>query len=357
MKTLKKFNSKITWVLFLSGILTTSSLQANSAGQFTRYGLGAKAAGYGNAYTAVVDDASAVYWNPAGLANINGDRKAGKSIDKEAGDVFENSDFDDLLKEAGEKVTATSAPEKKKTDSSLKPYRFEMQWMTSYSYLSGNRHLAFVSTAFTLPKGTMGVGVQGSFDPGISGYDASGNFTEKKIYHSYAAYVGYGFNAGFNRIGFSINGITEGTGESRIGGGGISLGIQSTPLPIITLAADISNVIGIVQQSVAEKKKFKRPDTLLRAALSINSIPPNSNFKIVLGFTSNLSDLKNEGIRLNFGVSYQVVKYLTFLLGYSDGSFSLGAEFKFEPVTLVYVVNQDKTGKDFQHHVDFGFRF
>ncbi|MCK5146189.1 hypothetical protein KAR48_05500 [bacterium] len=59
---------KITFCIF---ILLTTVLQAQEdagqAGEFLRYGVGGRALGMGRAFTAVADDASGLYWNPAGL--------------------------------------------------------------------------------------------------------------------------------------------------------------------------------------------------------------------------------------------------------------------------------------------------
>ena len=41
-------------------------------GQFLKIGIGARAAGMGEAYTSIADDVSAVYWNPAGVARLSG---------------------------------------------------------------------------------------------------------------------------------------------------------------------------------------------------------------------------------------------------------------------------------------------
>lgn len=49
-------------------VLTTASVV--EAGVFEHLGGGVRAAGMGNAMVAVVDDASAVYWNPAGLTQL-----------------------------------------------------------------------------------------------------------------------------------------------------------------------------------------------------------------------------------------------------------------------------------------------
>ncbi|NMC43939.1 MAG: hypothetical protein GYA46_08465, partial [candidate division Zixibacteria bacterium] len=49
------------------GRVTIAADGALSTAGFLRVGVGAKAMGLGEAFTAVADDASAVYWNPAGL--------------------------------------------------------------------------------------------------------------------------------------------------------------------------------------------------------------------------------------------------------------------------------------------------
>jgi hypothetical protein len=53
---------------FLLAGFATDAGATKFAGEFLAGGAGARSIGLGNAYTAVVDEASALYWNPAGLA-------------------------------------------------------------------------------------------------------------------------------------------------------------------------------------------------------------------------------------------------------------------------------------------------
>jgi hypothetical protein len=62
-----------TWSCgILLGILVATQAQADKfAGAFLEAGAGARAYGMGNAYTALANDASGIYWNPAGLASTH----------------------------------------------------------------------------------------------------------------------------------------------------------------------------------------------------------------------------------------------------------------------------------------------
>jgi long-chain fatty acid transport protein len=71
-------------VLSLALIVVVSSVAlADGVGAFSAFknGIGARALAMGGAFVAVADDATAVYWNPAGLAQVADTRIAGMSTD------------------------------------------------------------------------------------------------------------------------------------------------------------------------------------------------------------------------------------------------------------------------------------
>jgi len=67
----------VTWLIIVGALIVGSDLlgqvtkAGTTSGQFLKIGLGARATAMGDASVAVVNDANAMYWNPAGLAHIS----------------------------------------------------------------------------------------------------------------------------------------------------------------------------------------------------------------------------------------------------------------------------------------------
>ncbi|MBI4064567.1 MAG: PorV/PorQ family protein, partial [Elusimicrobia bacterium] len=74
MKNMAINKRLVRWFLLtLVGVAMTEGLaiaQTNSGFSFLKIGVGARPIGLGSAYTAMANDATAIYWNPAGLGAI-----------------------------------------------------------------------------------------------------------------------------------------------------------------------------------------------------------------------------------------------------------------------------------------------
>lgn len=67
-----KFSLAVIFIFALFALgFSQSQNSGTSAANFLKIGVGAKAAGLGEAFVAIADDATGAYWNSAGLANLN----------------------------------------------------------------------------------------------------------------------------------------------------------------------------------------------------------------------------------------------------------------------------------------------
>ncbi len=340
--------------LVLSAFFADAVFSANGA-QFLNEGFGAKAKGLGGAYGVIVNDPSSLFWNPAGLANIDGEIKRYRKINiqDEAEKAFEDGEFEDFINEG-------AAPPEKKAESAPPvdtERTFEMNVYGSFGELSLDRQIAFVGTGFTFLGGSLGAGALGTLVDGISGYDETGGSTGSKEYSAFAGYLGYAMGKGSGKYGLSLMGFQENLGGNSLYGGGVNAGIQYGILPILAVGMDIQNLVGIMQKNVSQSGEYQRLDSILHFNMALSTPPPNSNIKLLLGFTSNIDEPETEAFMPNIGVAYGISKYAYIMMGLDNGYPSGGLGISMKHFNLAYSINRDKLGEGFQHYAEFNFIF
>ncbi|MDH4199274.1 MAG: hypothetical protein OEV66_02750 [Spirochaetia bacterium] len=315
--------------------------------------IGAETVGLGGATAAIVQNPSALFWNPAGLANINGKQKEKNktSLNIEADQKFSEDSFDKLFENKPSNDDEGRKPARKNEQS------FEMQFYTAYGYLTMDRHLFMGATAFTLFNGTFGAGVMGAYAPGIDGYDSAGMPTGQISYGAYDASAGYAWETSVVKMGFSFSGYWQALATQNYFGGGLNMGIQMTPIPIIHIGAMVQNLPGFIQYSSSVPSALNKMDTVLKMDLGISTPPPDASFLLLIGFEANLSPSSSSQIFANLGLRVTFAKHFFIMTGIRDNSFSVGFGLNLPALKIAYAVNEDKLRTGFQHFVDLNFTF
>ncbi|MDH5719470.1 MAG: hypothetical protein OEZ13_02500 [Spirochaetia bacterium] len=341
-------------LFFLSSLMITP-LWAESSGAFLRHGLGAKAMGLGKAYQTVVKDPGALYWNPAGLANINGQAKISDSLENEENeDPFGDTKTNQLLNSEGQKE---ESPKETQPELPSVERPFEMQFYNAVSQLTFDRQAGFSALAFTAVGGTIGFGLLGFYTNDIEGYNEIGESTGSITYQTMAAYLGYAFESGATRAGFSLTGINEKIADKSLNGASLNVGIQLMPLPILEFGANIQNLAGVIQEHAGSDAKYERLDTILSASIGIRTLPPKSSLLVLLGFEANLDTLESEDLNANFGLAYSINRYSYVMAGLNTNGLSCGFGMSLSFFQIAYAINQDRLKTGIQHHFDINFLF
>jgi hypothetical protein len=340
-------------IVFLFMVFFVISTRVNGF-ELIKTTIGAEAAGLGGAMAATVNDPSAIYWNPAGLANINGQEKSKKkpNISDEAEQKFADDSFEKLFENSEESKDIPPPPEP-----SNQPAPFELQLYTSYGYLTFDRHLMMVSTAFKMFNGTFGVGLLGTFADNIQGYDSTGVSTGDLTYGAYAANIAYAWQMNIVKVGISLAGYLENIHTEDYYGGGLNFGIQMTPIPILHIGAAVQSLPGFMQQSATDSSDYRKLDTIAKLTLGITTPPPDASLMLLLGLEANLSQPDNPDIYANIGIQVRFAKYFTVMAGLRDNNFALGLGFNLPFVKIAYAINQDRLQTGFQHFIDLNFTF
>jgi hypothetical protein len=343
-------------IVLLATAFSLPLFAVTSSAEFLQNGFGAKSAGLGGGYGVVVSDPSAVYWNPAGLAQIYSEKRITQAIEppkgsnKPAGD---DEEFNKLL----EDQNSSGSKEAKTVE--ITERGFQTQANASASYLSNGRLMYFGAAGMTLGQGGIAAGVGGTRIQSIQTYDATGASTGSSATNSYAGYVGYGWGTGPLRLGISGFGVREDLAGGAVNGAGINLGAQVAVLPpLLSVAADIKNLGAIQSRTGSAIKEMGKIDTLFSFSMQIQAPPPNSNFKLILGFTANLDKPQGDGVKLNMGMAYGFNKYMYAMLGLNGSKPAIGFGVNIgKTFQMALSANRDVLGREFQYFGELNFAF
>jgi len=316
-------------LLIVALLIATTQVYSQDAGSrasFTRGGwVGARYVAMGKAAEVVVDDVFAIYWNPAGLAEIRRSRSlTSEEIRKKAqsGDI-EGLTEDDLIQFSEEDEQEVV-----------------FQIGASAALLDIEREAGFLGAAITLFNGVIGIGAYSIQSRGIESRDEAGNLLKEINYTASVGYLSYGWTFGVSSIGLSFKGLHEKIGDIEYFGGGVDVGAQSEIVPFLKvgfLIQDIGSGLKPRENYEGIEDEYDLASTSLRLSAAITS--RTSDFILAI---SGVKKLEQEEFELNVGLQYDVFSFISIYVGLHDTYFSSGLSMTFLGMNIAYAFNYDR---------------
>ena len=239
-------------------LLASAATASNGAetAQYLNIGVGGRALGMGGAYTALADDANAIYWNPAGLTGVE---------------------------------------------------KHEVQ--ASHAELTQSTREDFLSYAHTLPAGTFGAAVTYLSQGQIDGRDLAGHPTGSFTASDAAVAFGYGRKTDYADFGASAKYLRSHIGSAEAQSFAVDAGVRRTVGAVI-LGATVRNV------GPGLKYDVQRNDLPLRLAFGA-AYKFTGGHALTAELTNGP---RGAGTDVGFGGEYQAIKNVYLRAGYTTQS-------------------------------------
>lgn len=287
-----KKNSILVILFLMLNVCYTVFADTTDAMSYLRMGLGARALSMGGAFTGVSDDASAIFWNPAGISKLE-----------------------------------------------------KTEIISMYSLLSLERSLNTICGVYRMSYGSFGLSIINSGVTGIKGYDENQTFTGDFNYQSNTVFISYANSIQENlSMGGNLKVITDILKDNNRTGFGFDFGILSNVSDRFSIGIkmqDIGSKIGEDNLPISINLGFayRFIDNKLTVATDLNKISDKQNIKLRIGSEYKLADIFSFGVGINdsnisFGINLFVnvvsfsYAYLTDNFKLNDSHYiSLGAKF------------------------------
>lgn len=326
-----KRNLFIVIILLFATTHLFASEDAGSRASYTRTGwVGARYVALGKAAEVIVDDAFAIYWNPAGLCDMRG--REPLSID-EIKSKAKKGEVDDIKEE--DLVTFSESGEQKRA----------AQIVASGAKLAIEREAGFAGVGFSLFGGVFGAGVYSIRSSDIDTRDESGNLTGTTSYSGNVGYLSYGKYIGDTAVGISLKGLYENIGEYSYSGAGADIGVQTEIIPFLKVGFVLQD-IGTGLYPVDDYEDVERDYDLGQMSMKLSAAITTRKSDFIIAF-SGVKKIEQEDYELNVGMQYDLSQMIAMYLGLNDSFFSTGVSITIWGTEIAYAFAYDK--------IDYGY--
>lgn len=293
---------KLLILNLLAALLFAVSAQAFSGDYGTapvfEAGAGARPAAMGNAFTAVADDSSAIYYNPAGLSLIRAQELSLLYYQLYEGALYSSAAYGQTLLDFGTLGAAF------------------------YLYSAGT----------------------------VEGYDSNDKRTEDFAFREYKAAAGYASNIGSDfYVGLVINVINSAMGAKNSTGIGADAGVLYEPFDFLRLGFTARNLFRPVQSLGEENEGIPQVYSL--------GILLKQNFgAVAVNMSGDFSAGESENFKVKAGLELVIYESLSLRAGYDSGRYSFGAGLDLFNVRADYAYIADSYLENLQR-IGISYRF
>ena len=277
-----------------------------NAGNFLKFGIGARAMGMGNSFVAVADDATAVYWNPAGLTQLE-ENQVFMSYAERFGAGIQDQSLGVALKwrervNVGFAVVRTSVGDIKHTTEGVVDSR--------------GRPI-----------------VDGTFDDAEVGLLFSSGVRVHEIFS----------------IGLTAKYMIHDLADKTATGMGLDIGWLFRPLESLTFGLNTQNINRTRMKWSTEGSHFDRIPANFKFGGALDLL----DSKMKVSADVNLPDFGSVG--LNSGIEYRLTDYLVMRGGMERAELATGASINVERIHIDYAYRSQELGDTHRFALSYGF--
>jgi len=293
--------------LLLCAALPWQAARASwNAANFLKFGIGARAMGMGNSFVAIADDATAVYWNPAGLTQIE-----------------ENQVFMSYAERFGAGVQDQSLGVALKWRK-----RINVGFAMARTSVGGIKH----TTEGTVDSRGRPI-VDGTFDDAEVGLLFATGVRVHEIFS----------------IGLTAKYMIHDLYDKTATGLGLDLGWMFHPVGSLTFGLNAQNINRTRMKWTTVGEHFDR----IPANFKFGGAMDLLDSKMKVSADVNLPDFGNLG--LNSGIEYSLTDYFVMRGGMERAEIATGATISFERIHIDYAYRSQELGDTHRFALSYGF--